>query len=73
MEIQHRKGHSFGDQKLIDAVAMDGLTDPFSKFAMGKCAEKTVSDFKFTREAQDAFAVESYERTINSIKGGRFK
>lgn len=38
VRIQHRKGHAFGDQKLVDAVALDGLTDPASKFAMGKCA-----------------------------------
>lgn len=52
---------------------MDGLTDPASKFPMGRCAEKTVSEFKFTREAQDDLAMQSYERTINSIKNGRFK
>jgi acetyl-CoA C-acetyltransferase len=52
---------------------MDGLTDPFSKFAMGKCAEKTVSDFKFTRSAQDEFAIGSYQKTIGSIQSGKFK
>lgn len=34
----HRKGHSFGDQKLVDSVAHDGLTDPFKNIAMGLCA-----------------------------------
>lgn len=39
---------------------------------MGLCAEKTVSDFKLTRELQDDFAISSYERTISAIKSGKF-
>ena len=45
----HRKGFGFGDQKLIDGLAWDGLTDPYSNSAMGVCAEKTANDFKMTR------------------------
>jgi hypothetical protein len=36
--MQHRKGQTFGDQKLLDSVAFDGLTDPFNNIAMGVCA-----------------------------------
>lgn len=39
---------------------------------MGLCAEKTVSDFKLTRELQDDYAISSYERTISAIKSGKF-
>jgi len=38
---------------LVDAIAHDGLIDAFNKISMGLCAEKTASDFKITREAQD--------------------
>jgi acetyl-CoA C-acetyltransferase len=36
--MKHRKGHSFGNHTLVDAVAHDGLTDSFNHMAMGKCA-----------------------------------
>ena len=50
---QARKGFGYGDQKLIDVIAHDGLTDAFNKISMGLCAEKTANDLKITREAQD--------------------
>lgn len=45
-----RKGHSFGNQQLIDGLAYDGLTDVYNNIAMGLCAEKTVNDLKIARE-----------------------
>ena len=45
-----RKGHTFGNQTLIDGLAFDGLTDVYNKIAMGLCAEKTVNDLKISRE-----------------------
>jgi acetyl-CoA C-acetyltransferase len=62
--INHRKGHSFGEQKILDAVALDGLIDSFHKISMGVCAEKTVSDFKMSKKVQDDFAITSYNRTF---------
>lgn len=68
----HRKGHSFGNAKLIDSLAYDGLTDAYQGCAMGVCAEKTAEDFGITREVQDAFAITSYERAIAAQQSGRF-
>ena len=41
---KHRKGHSFGNVPLIDALAYDGLTDAYHNISMGLCAEKTASE-----------------------------
>jgi acetyl-CoA C-acetyltransferase len=68
----HRTGHSFGNQQLIDAVAYDALTDVYNNIAMGLCAEKTATDFKVDRATSDAFCIASYERTIKSQKDGVF-
>lgn len=69
---KHRTGHSFGNQQLIDGLAFDGLTDVYNNVAMGLCGEKTSTDFNIDRATQDEFAIASYERTINSIKTGKF-
>mgnify|MGYP001017081973 FL=1 len=71
--MNHRKGHSFGNEQLIDGVAYDGLTDVYNGIAMGLCAEKTVSDLKIDRAVQDEFCINSYERTLASIKEGKFR
>lgn len=68
----HRKGHPFGNTKLIDSLAHDGLTDAYQGCAMGVCAEKTAEDFGITREVQDAFAINSYERAIKAAETGKF-
>jgi acetyl-CoA C-acetyltransferase len=68
----HRTGHSFGNQQLIDSVAYDALTDVYNNIAMGLCAEKTATDFKVDRAISDAFCIASYERTIKSQKEGIF-
>ena len=68
----HRQGQKFGNGHLIDALAYDGLTDAYKGCAMGVCAEKTAEDFDITRELQDAYAIESYERAINAAETGRF-
>lgn len=62
--INGRKGLGYGDQKLFDAISHDGLTDAFNKISMGLCAEKTASEFKITREAQDDYCRNSYKRHI---------
>ena len=69
----HRKGHAFGNEQLIDGLAFDGLTDVYNGIAMGLCAEKTVSDLKIERSIQDEFCINSYERTIASTNKGLFK
>eukprot|EP00331_Platyophrya_macrostoma_P034991 CAMPEP_0176445886 /NCGR_PEP_ID=MMETSP0127-20121128/23984_1 /TAXON_ID=938130 /ORGANISM="Platyophrya macrostoma, Strain WH" /LENGTH=406 /DNA_ID=CAMNT_0017831789 /DNA_START=21 /DNA_END=1241 /DNA_ORIENTATION=+ len=71
--LNHRKGHTFGNEQLIDGVAYDGLTDVYNGIAMGLCAEKTSSDLKIERAVQDEFCIASYERTNAAMKDGRFK
>lgn len=60
----------YGDQKLVDTIAHDGLTDAFNKISMGLCAEKTANDFKITREAQDEYCKTSYKRHLDAAKKG---
>lgn len=69
---KHRSGHSFGNQQLIDGLAFDGLTCIYNNVAMGLCGEKTATDLSIDRATQDEYAVGSYDRTINSIKTGKF-
>ncbi len=67
-----RTGQKLGDMKLVDGLVKDGLTDIYNKVHMGVCAEKCATEMNFTREEQDAFAIESYNRSANSWTTGRF-
>src|SRR5436309_2247141 len=58
-----RWGNKYGDTKLIDGLAKDGLTDCYHGYAMGCAADITAADNKISREEQDAFAIESYSRS----------
>ena len=57
-----RTGYRMGNAQLIDSMIKDGLWDPYKDTHMGNCAELCVAKYKFTREEQDAFALESYRR-----------
>jgi len=63
---------AFGHVNMRDGIIHDGLWDPYNNVHMGNCAEKTVKDFKISREAQDAYAIESYRRAGEAWKAGRF-
>jgi len=67
-----RTGQKLGDMKLIDGLVKDGLTDVYNRVHMGVCAEKCATEMNFTREEQDAFAIESYNRSANSWASGKF-
>ena len=67
-----RIGQKLGDMKLIDGLIKDGLTDVYNRVHMGVCAEKCATEMNFTREEQDAFAIESYKRSENSWATGKF-
>ena len=67
-----RNGLGFGNQVLVDSLATDGLTDPYNSCAMGVCGEKTADSLKITRELQDAYAIQSYERAIAAGKAGKY-
>ncbi len=70
---QARSGYRMGNGKLIDVMIHDGLWDPYGDKHMGNCAEACVTKYQFTREEQDAFALESYRRAQDAIKTGKFK
>ncbi|MFQ5715561.1 MAG: thiolase family protein [Nitrospinales bacterium] len=57
-----RKGHRMGDVKLIDCMVHDGLWDSFGNCHMGEISEKLAWEDKYSRSAQDRFALESYRR-----------
>jgi acetyl-CoA C-acetyltransferase len=67
-----RWGNKFGDVKMIDGLAKDGLLDVYGNYPMGNCAENTAAEMKISREDQDAFAVQSYQRSQASVNGGKF-
>ena len=67
-----RSGARMGDTKMLDLMVAV-LTDPFGVGHMGVTAENLVEKWKFTREDQDALAVESHRRAAHAIKEGRFK
>jgi acetyl-CoA C-acetyltransferase len=68
-----RWGNKYGDTKLIDGLAKDGLTDCYNGYAMGCAADLTAVENKISREEQDAFAIESYTRSQNAWTNGKFK
>lgn len=57
-----RWGSKYGNMELVDGLSRDGLTDPWEQQAMGVYADQTAERYHISREAQDAFAVRSYER-----------
>lgn len=67
-----RTGNKFGNTQLIDGIFHDGLQDAYSKEAMGVSADKTAEKHQISREDQDAFAIESYTRSADAWKAGKF-
>ena len=69
----NRWGAKYGHGQVIDGLAKDGLTDVYGAVPMGNCAELCAKDMKFSREEQDAFAIESYKRSAAAWAAGKFK
>lgn len=69
---QGRTGAKLGDLKLVDGMLRDGLLNVYDGVHMGNCAEMCASEHSFSREEQDAFAIQSYERSAKSWKEGKF-
>ncbi|HEV7727500.1 MAG TPA: acetyl-CoA C-acetyltransferase [Modestobacter sp.] len=67
-----RTGTKYGDTKLVDAMAHDGLTDTFDQVAMGALTEEANSRYGLTREEQDAFAAASHQKAAAAQKNGLF-
>jgi len=68
-----RQGYRMGDGKVEDVLVKDGLWDVYNDYHMGIAAELCASEKNITREEQDAFAIESYKRSIASTESGYFK
>ena len=65
-----RSGLRMGDAKVVDSMVHDGLWDPYNNFHMGNCAELCAGRYAFTREEQDAYALESYRRARAAADAG---
>ena len=68
-----RTGYRMGNGALVDSMIKDGLWDPYRDVHMGNCAEMCVAKYSFTREEQDAFSLQSYQRAQDAAKRGLFK
>lgn len=67
-----RYGYKFGNGEIIDGLSKDGLTDVYNQKAMGFCADQTAVKYQISREAQDAFAIESYNRAAAATDSKAF-
>lgn len=70
--IHMRNGTKFGPATLVDGMQKDGLTDAYDNNAMGVCADLCASEYNFSREEQDEFAIESYKRSTKAWETGNF-
>jgi acetyl-CoA C-acetyltransferase len=67
-----RNGHKFGPKLMEDGMQKDGLVDAYDQNAMGVCADLCASEHNFSREEQDAYAIQSYERSAKAWADGKF-
>ena len=65
-----RRGFKYGDTRLVDSMALDGLTDAFDQVSMGESTERHNSKLGITRQEQDAFAARSHQLAAKAIKDG---
>ena len=67
-----RNGTKFGGITLEDGMQRDGLVDAYDKLPMGVCADACASKYEFSREDQDAFAIQSYKRSAKAWSAGKY-
>lgn len=67
-----RTGTKFGPATLEDGMQKDGLVDAYDHNAMGVCADACATEYNFSREAQDAYAIQSYKRSSDAWESGKF-
>ncbi|APY00210.1 acetyl-CoA C-acyltransferase [Lacinutrix venerupis] len=67
-----RSATKFGPASLIDGMQKDGLVDVYDQNAMGVCADACATEYKFSREDQDAYAIQSYKRSAAAWEAGKF-
>ncbi|SEQ34429.1 acetyl-CoA C-acetyltransferase [Hyunsoonleella jejuensis] len=68
-----RTGTKFGPNTLIDGLQRDGLVDAYDQNAMGVCADACANEYAFSRDDQDAYAIQSYKRSSEAWSSGKFK
>jgi acetyl-CoA C-acetyltransferase len=67
-----RFGYGYGNGQLIDGLSRDGLQDAYDQSAMGLCGDATAERYGISREEQDAYAIQSYQRAESAWKSGHF-
>jgi len=70
--VHLRNGVKFGPTSMQDGMQKDGLVDAYDNNAMGVSADLCASEYKISREEQDAFAIQSYERSAKAWEAGKF-
>lgn len=68
-----RNGHKYGSMEAQDHMALDGLTDAYAHGPMGAFADMIAEKYQFTREQQDAYALETLSRAQKATEDGKFK
>ena len=67
-----RIAKKFGPAQMEDGMQKDGLVDAYNKEAMGVCADACATEYDFSREDQDTFAIQSYKRSAEAWSRGKF-
>jgi acetyl-CoA C-acetyltransferase len=70
--MNSRTGYRYGSIEAKDSMQFDGLWDPYNNTAMGNCGEICAKEYGFSREMQDAFAMQSYQRARKAVESGIF-
>jgi acetyl-CoA C-acetyltransferase len=68
-----RWGNKYGNVNLEDGILKDGLLDVYHNYPMGNAAELCAKEMNISREAQDAYAIESYKKSQAAIESGKFE
>lgn len=71
--VHMRTGNKFGSATMVDGMQKDGLVDVYDEQAMGVSADACAEKYKFSREDQDQYAIQSYQRSAQAWENGRFK
>lgn len=71
--VQMRTGTKFGSTTMVDGMQKDGLVDVYNEQAMGVCADACAEKYEFSREDQDNYAIQSYQRSAAAWKNDSFK
>ncbi|MFI8604620.1 acetyl-CoA C-acyltransferase [Cellulophaga baltica] len=70
--VHMRNGQKFGPTTLVDGMQKDGLVDAYDENAMGVCADACATKYEFSREDQDNYAIQSYNRSSEAWEKGNF-